>query len=151
MTVAATVYALSLRALCYLQTNYVKAQLEAAHPEIAFTLETMKTMGDKILDVALAKIGSSSLLFIHLFLSILFYFCQFLFIFVNNFLGDKGLFTKELELGMLHGHIDMAVHSLKDLPTRLPEGLMVGAILEVCTPPSLSRCACVCGVACVRA
>jgi hydroxymethylbilane synthase len=40
------------------QTNYVKAQLEAAHPEVTFTLETMKTMGDKILDVALAKIGS---------------------------------------------------------------------------------------------
>lgn len=67
-------------------------------------METMKTMGDKILDVALAKIG------------------------------DKGLFTKELELGMLHGHIDIAVHSLKDLPTRLPEGLMVGAILERETP-----------------
>ncbi len=45
--------------------------------------------------------------------------------------GDKGLFTKELELGMLHGHVDIAVHSLKDLPTRLPEGLVVGAILEV--------------------
>jgi hypothetical protein len=45
------------------QTNYVKAQLEAAHPDVTFTLETMKTMGDKILDVTLAKIGSFVLYF----------------------------------------------------------------------------------------
>ncbi len=44
--------------------------------------------------------------------------------------GDKGLFTKELEVGMLQKELDLAVHSLKDLPTRLPEGLVVGAILE---------------------
>ena len=44
--------------------------------------------------------------------------------------GDKGLFTQELEDGMLQGNIDFAVHSLKDLPTRLPEGLMLGCITE---------------------
>ena len=46
------------------QTNYVKAQLEAVHPDVTFTLETMKTMGDKILDVALAKIGSFSIYYL---------------------------------------------------------------------------------------
>jgi len=60
----------------------------------------MSTQGDKILDVALSKIG------------------------------DKGLFTKELELGMLHNHTDLAVHSLKDLPTNLPEGLVLGCVTE---------------------
>jgi len=60
----------------------------------------IKTKGDKILDVALSKIG------------------------------DKGLFTKELELALLDKSIDLAVHSLKDIPTQLPEGLIVGAICE---------------------
>ena len=60
----------------------------------------MATQGDKILDVALAKIG------------------------------DKGLFTKELEAQMLVGRAEIAVHSLKDLPTNLPEGLMLGCITE---------------------
>jgi hydroxymethylbilane synthase len=60
----------------------------------------MSTQGDKILDVALSKIG------------------------------DKGLFTKELELGMINNEIDFAVHSLKDLPTRLPEGLVLGCVTE---------------------
>lgn len=60
----------------------------------------MSTQGDKILDVALAKIG------------------------------DKGLFTKELELGMLNREVDFAVHSLKDLPTKLPEGLVLAAVTE---------------------
>jgi hydroxymethylbilane synthase len=60
----------------------------------------MSTQGDNILDVALAKIG------------------------------DKGLFTKELELGMLDRSSDIAVHSLKDLPTRLPQGLMLGCVSE---------------------
>jgi hydroxymethylbilane synthase len=67
---------------------------------MSFEVHTMSTQGDKILDVALAKIG------------------------------DKGLFTKELEVGMLNQEIDFAVHSLKDLPTRLPEGLVLAAITE---------------------
>jgi hydroxymethylbilane synthase len=64
----------------------------------------MSTQGDKILDVALAKIG------------------------------DKGLFTKELEVGMLDRSIDLAVHSLKDLPTNLPEGLILGCVTERVNP-----------------
>lgn len=69
-------------------------------PDLTFEVHTMSTQGDKILDVALAKIG------------------------------DKGLFTKELEVGMLNQEIDFAVHSLKDLPTHLPEGLTLAAITE---------------------
>ena len=49
-------------------------------------------------------------------------------------IGDKGLFTRELEEQLLSGEIDMAVHSLKDLPTELPKGLTVGAILERADP-----------------
>ena len=82
------------------QTNWVKAELEKAHPGLTITVEAMATQGDKILDVALAKIG------------------------------DKGLFTKELEAQMLVGRAEIAVHSLKDLPTNLPDGLMLGCITE---------------------
>ena len=86
--------------LAMVQTNWVKAELEKAHPDLTIKVEAMATKGDKILDVALAKIG------------------------------DKGLFTKELEAQMLVGRADIAVHSLKDLPTNLPEGLMLGCITE---------------------
>ncbi len=86
--------------LAMVQTNWVKKELEKAHPGIIISVEAMATQGDKILDVALAKIG------------------------------DKGLFTKELEAQMLVGRADIAVHSLKDLPTNLPEGLMLGCITE---------------------
>lgn len=86
--------------LALVQTHWVKEQLQKSYPEIAFEVHTMSTQGDKILDVALAKIG------------------------------DKGLFTKELEVGMLNKEIDFAVHSLKDLPTNLPEGLTLAAITE---------------------
>ena len=86
--------------LAMVQTNWVKAELEQAHPDLTISVEAMATQGDKILDVALAKIG------------------------------DKGLFTKELEAQMLVGRADIAVHSLKDLPTNLPEGLMLGCITE---------------------
>ncbi len=84
--------------LALIQTYWVQEQLQKAHPERQFEVHTMSTHGDKVLDVALAKIG------------------------------DKGLFTKELELGMLSQEIDFAVHSLKDLPTRLPKGLTLGAV-----------------------
>ncbi|PLZ74003.1 hydroxymethylbilane synthase, partial [Fischerella thermalis] len=83
-----------------IQTYWVQEQLQKSFPDITFEVHTMATHGDKILDVALAKIG------------------------------DKGLFTKELELGMINQEIDFAVHSLKDLPTRLPEGLVLAAITE---------------------
>ena len=86
--------------LAMVQTNWVKAELEKAHPGLTITVEAMATQGDKILDVALAKIG------------------------------DKGLFTKELEAQMLVNRADIAVHSLKDLPTNLPEGLMLGCVTE---------------------
>ncbi|MGF1496225.1 MAG: hydroxymethylbilane synthase [Elainellaceae cyanobacterium] len=86
--------------LALIQTHWVQGELKRAFPDRSFEVQTMHTQGDKILDVALAKIG------------------------------DKGLFTKELELGMLQGDIDFAVHSLKDLPTRLPEGLMLGCVTE---------------------
>lgn len=86
--------------LALVQTHWVKAELEKAFPEITFVVETMSTQGDKILDVALSKIG------------------------------DKGLFTKELEVGLLNETADFAVHSLKDLPTNLPEGLMLGCVTE---------------------
>ena len=86
--------------LAMVQTNWVRDELARAHPGLELSIEAMATQGDKILDVALAKIG------------------------------DKGLFTKELEAQMLVGQADIAVHSLKDLPTNLPEGLMLGCITE---------------------
>jgi hydroxymethylbilane synthase len=90
--------------LALVQSYWVKEELEKHFPQIVFGLEMMSTQGDKILDVPLAKIG------------------------------DKGLFTKELEVGMLNKEIDFAVHSLKDLPTNLPEGLMLGCITERVNP-----------------
>lgn len=86
--------------LALVQTYWVRDQLQKSFPDMKFEVHTMSTQGDKILDVALAKIG------------------------------DKGLFTKELEVGMLNGEIDFAVHSLKDLPTKLPDGLILAAITE---------------------
>jgi hydroxymethylbilane synthase len=86
--------------LALVQTYWVQEQLQKSFPDITFEVQTMATQGDIILDVALAKIG------------------------------DKGLFTKELELGMINQEIDFAVHSLKDLPTNLPEGLVLAAITE---------------------
>lgn len=86
--------------LALVQTYWVQEELQKRFPHCTFEVHTMSTQGDKILDVALAKIG------------------------------DKGLFTKELEVGMLNHETDFAVHSLKDLPTRLPEGLMLGCVTE---------------------
>lgn len=86
--------------LALVQTYWVQEELQKNFPDITFEVHTMSTQGDKILDVALAKIG------------------------------DKGLFTKELELGMLQNETDLAVHSLKDLPTNLPEGLVLGCVTE---------------------
>jgi len=86
--------------LAMVQTHWVRDALSQAHPGLMIQIEAMATQGDKILDVALAKIG------------------------------DKGLFTKELEAQMLVDQADIAVHSLKDLPTNLPEGLILGCITE---------------------
>ncbi|MDF9408051.1 MAG: Porphobilinogen deaminase [Pelotomaculum sp. PtaB.Bin013] len=80
------------------QANWVKDCLQKLAPAYSFRIKGIKTLGDKNLDTALAKIG------------------------------DKGLFTKELELALLRGKIDLAVHSMKDMPTILPEGLVIGAV-----------------------
>ena len=86
------------------QTNFVKNTLEQNFPEINLEIKIIKTTGDKMLDVALAKIG------------------------------DKGLFTKQIENALLSGEIDLAVHSLKDLQTVQPEGLCIGTISKRETP-----------------
>ncbi|SDE95169.1 hydroxymethylbilane synthase [Sporomusa acidovorans] len=86
------------------QANHVAARLREHCPEVTIELKHMVTTGDKILDVPLAKIGG------------------------------KGLFTKELEVSMLQGDIDLAVHSLKDMPTELPSGLILAAVTERVDP-----------------
>lgn len=80
------------------QTRHVKAALEQHFPEINLEIKIIKTTGDKMLEVALSKIG------------------------------DKGLFTKQIETALLSGEIDLAVHSLKDLQTLQPKGLYIGAV-----------------------
>jgi hydroxymethylbilane synthase len=87
-------------ALALWQANWTKAQLEKRWPGLVVDLVPIKTTGDKILDVPLAKIGG------------------------------KGLFTKELDEALVDGRIDLAVHSLKDVPFQLPEGIDFAAIPE---------------------
>lgn len=82
------------------QTQFVIEQLQQVTDAYEFEIVSLKTKGDKILDVSLAKIG------------------------------DKGLFTKELEVGLLQSEIDFAVHSMKDMPTVLPEGLQISSLLK---------------------
>jgi hydroxymethylbilane synthase len=82
------------------QANFVKKELEKNNKSIEVEIKIIKTKGDKILDVALSKIG------------------------------DKGLFTKELEHELLKGTIDIAVHSLKDLQTEIPEGLKLACVTK---------------------
>ena len=82
------------------QSNYIKSCLEKEYPDCEVRLQKIVTKGDKILDVPLSKIGG------------------------------KGLFTKEIETALLDGEVDLAVHSLKDMPTKLPEGLCLTAITE---------------------
>lgn len=86
--------------LALIQTRYVIQCLKEAHPKKEFEIVTMNTKGDKILDKSLPKIG------------------------------EKSLFTAELELALEKGHVDFVVHSLKDLPTILPLGMAIGAILK---------------------
>lgn len=82
------------------QTDHVLQLLRAQQPQTLFERQVIKTQGDRILDIPLAQIG------------------------------DKGLFTKELEVALLAGEIDFAVHSYKDLPTQMPPGLVIGAVIE---------------------
>lgn len=85
-------------ALC--QANMIADSLMDKHPGLTVEIVRIKTRGDKILDVPLAKIGG------------------------------KGLFVKELEDALLCSRIDLAVHSLKDVPTELPQGLCIGVVTE---------------------
>jgi hydroxymethylbilane synthase len=88
--------------LALVQTRETASRLLAAHPGLEIEERIIKTTGDKRLDVSLTSPGSL----------------------------DKGLFTKELEEALLRGDIHVAVHSLKDLPTEQPPGLVLGAVLE---------------------
>lgn len=83
-------------ALALAQATLVQKQIQEQHPHVSVELEIIKTTGDKIQDVPLAKIGG------------------------------KGLFTKEIEMAILAGEVDLGVHSMKDVPTEVPEGLVIG-------------------------
>jgi hydroxymethylbilane synthase len=85
-------------ALALAQTNWVADNIKLHNPDVEIRVEVIKTKGDKILDTPLAKIG------------------------------DKGLFVKEIELALADGTIDLAVHSMKDLPSEMTEGLTIGAV-----------------------
>jgi hydroxymethylbilane synthase len=82
------------------QTNRIKSRLEEAYPGLVIAIEIIKTTGDKLTEASLAAIGG------------------------------KGVFTKEIEEALLDHRVDLAVHSLKDLPTTLPDGLHIAAITE---------------------
>jgi hydroxymethylbilane synthase len=83
--------------LALIQSEWVRDELVRLHPGLEVEIEIIQTKGDKLLDAPLAKIG------------------------------DKGLFTKELEAAMLDGRTDLAVHSAKDMPTEVPDGLAIVA------------------------
>src|SRR3954469_17272849 len=87
-------------ALALWQANWTKSELEKRRPDLSVELVPIKTTGDKILDVPLAKIGG------------------------------KGLFTKELDEALLDGRIELAVHIVKDVPFELPPGIVITAIPE---------------------
>ena len=80
------------------QANFIKSEIEYLCPDIDVELKIIKTTGDRITDRPLAMIGG------------------------------KGLFVKEIETALLNNDIDLAVHSMKDMPGELPEGLVIGAI-----------------------
>lgn len=84
--------------LALVQTDWVAEQIQLNNPGVGVRVEIIRTKGDKILDTPLAKIG------------------------------DKGLFVKEIEVALAAGRIDLAVHSMKDLPSDMTEGLIIGAV-----------------------
>lgn len=94
--------------LALAQAHMVKAALATAHPSLAddaaVEIHIVSTQGDRIQDRTLAEIGG------------------------------KGLFTEEIEAGLLDGRLDLAVHSMKDMPTALPTGLVISAVLERADP-----------------
>lgn len=85
-------------ALALWQANWAKRKLASAYPDLSVVIEVIKTEGDRLSEMSLSQIGG------------------------------KEVWTKEIEHALLSGSIDLAVHSLKDLPTRLPEGLVLGAV-----------------------
>src|SRR6266487_2827969 len=87
-------------ALALAQANLIAAQCRAAFPKLRFELKIIKTTGDKLQKASMAKVEGGL---------------------------PKGLFTKELEVALIKGQADLAVHSLKDLPTDLPAGLILVA------------------------
>lgn len=93
------------------QANHIKQALETTHPNLRVELVKITTKGDKMLDVALAQVGG------------------------------KGLFVKEIEEALLDARIDLAVHSMKDVPTDIAPGLILGAIThrEDCRDALVSR------------
>uniref|UniRef100_U3ILK6 hydroxymethylbilane synthase n=1 Tax=Anas platyrhynchos platyrhynchos TaxID=8840 RepID=U3ILK6_ANAPP len=90
----------ALLQLARIQTDSVVEMLRELHPDLHFEIVAMSTTGDKILDTALSKIG------------------------------EKSLFTKELENALERNEVDLVVHSLKDLPTSLPPGFTIGAVCK---------------------
>jgi hydroxymethylbilane synthase len=82
------------------QAEHIRSRLNALYPDLTVELVKFVTQGDKILDTPLAKIGG------------------------------KGLFVKELEAALLDGRADLAVHSMKDVPMHLPDGLTLAVICE---------------------
>lgn len=84
------------------QTGWVKDEITRRYPGVEVIVKIISTKGDRVLDVSLPKLGGQG----------------------------KGLFTRELEEAIRDGYVDLAVHSLKDLPTELPPGLEIGAICE---------------------
>ncbi len=93
--------------LALAQAETVAALCRAAFPRLRFELKIIRTTGDKLQKATLARAGEGV---------------------------PKGLFTKELEVALLRGQADLAVHSLKDLPTELPAGLTLGAVLKRADP-----------------
>ncbi|MBO8172520.1 MAG: hydroxymethylbilane synthase [Bacillaceae bacterium] len=90
--------------LAMTQTRWVIDRLQKLAPDYEFEVKKIVTKGDRILDVTLSKVGG------------------------------KGLFVKEIEQAMLDGEIDMAVHSMKDMPAELPDGLVIGSVPERVDP-----------------
>ena len=86
--------------LALIQSEWIKSRIQDRHPDVRVVLTVIKTTGDKILDSPLSKIGG------------------------------KGLFVKEIEDALLQNRVDLAVHSMKDVPAELPEGLMLAAFPE---------------------
>jgi len=80
------------------QANWVKESLSQVYPQLRISLLRIKTKGDKVIDVSLARVGG------------------------------KGLFVKEIEEKLLAGRIDLAIHSMKDVPVQLPTGLHIQSI-----------------------